>query len=297
VRDAEKSTKPHRARINVGEESLSFDLSARGKSRRKKKNCRFPPLRISFPTPPGRESIFHGQRRIKLVTHCNRGKKAEQVLLREYATYRLFDLVTPKSLKVRLARINYLDGETLVASKYGFLIEDADDAARRLGMKEIDIGDISVNALDPHDATRLAIFQYLIGNTDWAMVVGPNPNDCCHNAKLLGPDSNSTRSLTPVPYDFDNAGIVDAPYAYPNATLGTNSVKVRVYRGFCLFNDLVSQEVGNHRMLKAELEEEIANIPGLETETQDKMRRYLSSGYEAISDPKLISRRLLKKCR
>ena len=48
-----------------------------------------------------------------------------------------------------------------------------------------------------------------------------------------------------VPYDFDVSGLVDAPYAAPNGTLGILSVKPRVYLGFeedpqNLYNSLYS---------------------------------------------------------
>jgi hypothetical protein len=297
AREADTSTKAYPATIYVGDETLGLELSARGKSRRKKENCRFPPLRISFTDKPGEHSPFYKQKQLKLVTHCNRSERADQILLREYAAYRLFNLVTPKSLKVRLANVTYLDGDRLVDTRPGFLIEDADDAARRLGMKEVDIGDIPVNALNQADAARFALFQYLIGNTDWAMIMGPDPQNCCHNSKLLGMESSSTTSLTPVPYDFDNAGIVDAPYAYPNAELRSRSVKDRIYRGFCRFNELIPNEAEYLRGLRAKMEAEIGAVPGLTSKTREKMIDYLASGIEDIEDEDSINRKLLRRCR
>jgi hypothetical protein len=35
------------------------------------------------------------------------------------------------------------------------------------------------------------------------------------------------------PYDFDHAGIVDAPYAGPAPELEMPDVRTRMYRGFC----------------------------------------------------------------
>lgn len=297
VREAENSMRPHRAIIMQGEESLPIMLSARGKSRRKKENCRFPPLRISFAGKPAKTSLFYRQGRIKLVTHCRESSRSEQTMLREYAAYRLYNLVTPESLKVRLAYITYADDGNEVTKRLGFFIEDADDAARRLGMKEVDTGDIPVNALNLEDAARYGVFQYLIGNTDWAMVVGPNPLDCCHNTRLLGPTKGAKDDLTPVPYDFDNSGIVDAPYAFPNSKLGTRSVKVRVYRGFCLANNLIAGEIEHLRKLRPALEAEINAIPELTQKNRTKMLRYLASGYDDIASARSVERKLLRKCR
>lgn len=297
VRLAERSTEPHPATLAAAGEHHAIELSARGLSRRRKENCRFPPLRIAFPQKPVESSLFHKQGRIKLVAHCREQDKYEQIVLREYAMYRLYNLVTPESLRVRLARVTYQDDDKVVTVRPGFLIEDADDAARRLGMKEVDTGDLPVSALNREDATRYALFQYLIGNTDWAMAVGPDPTDCCHNSKLLGASKDTRSDLTPVPYDFDNAGLVDAPYAFPNATLGTKSVKTRVYRGFCRLNQLVPAEAERLRSLRPAMESEIASIPGLEPRTREAMLKYLASGFDDLADGKTLDRKILKKCR
>lgn len=297
ARQAQRSTEARPATLSAAGETHAIELSARGVSRRKKENCSFPPLRIAFTQKPGDASLFHKQKRVKLVTHCNGNSRAEQTLLREYAAYRLYNLVTPESFRVRLARITYRDGGEEVATKPGFLIEDADDSARRVGMKEVDIGDINSSRVNRDDAARFALFQYMIGNTDWAMVVGPDPTDCCHNAKLLGADKAATSDLTPLPYDFDSAGLVDAPYAFPNAQIGTRSVKIRVYRGFCSTNSLVPREAERLKALRSSFEAEIRAVPGLEAKTQDTMIKYLGGFYRDIEDAKSIDRKIVRKCR
>jgi len=78
-------------------------LSVRGITRRKKEICAFPPLRVEFPQKPGPDSIFKGQKRLKLVTHCQRDY--QQYLLLEYTAYRLYRALTPESFNVRLARL------------------------------------------------------------------------------------------------------------------------------------------------------------------------------------------------
>ncbi|WP_128891708.1 hypothetical protein [Erythrobacter sp. HKB08] len=297
VNRAERSMDPHPARLQAAGESHAISLSARGKSRRKGENCKFPPLRIEFSAKPAETSLFHKQGGIKLVTHCSTREKYDQYVLREYAMYRLYSVVTPESLKVRLAQVTYLDDGDVVAARPGFLIEDADDAARRLGVKEVDIGNIGSNLLNREAAARFAMFQYMIGNTDWAMVVGPDPTDCCHNSKLLGESKSARRDLTPVPYDFDNSGMVDAPYAYPNAALGTNSVRTRVYRGFCSLNSLVPGEIERLRRLRPQFEAEIRAIPGLEQRTREDMLRYLDGYYKSVADERSVKRNIYDKCR
>ena len=297
ARRAQRSTKPHDARLDAAGESHAITLAARGKSRRERDKCRFPPLRIAFPDKPGKQSLFYRQGQIKLVTHCRDVDAAEQTVLREYAAYRLYNRITAESLRVRLARIRYVDDGEVVATRLGFFIEDGDDAARRLGMKEIDTGEIPVASLDQGDAARYALFQYMIGNTDWSMVIGPEKSDCCHNSRLLGAGKSARTGLTPVPYDFDAAGLVDAIYAEPNERLKTRSVKTRVYRGFCAFNALLPAEADRLRTLRPQLEAELAATPYASAATKQEMLSYLAGFYDDIGNPETFKARLTGRCR
>lgn len=297
VRSAERSTDPHPATLKLAGESLAVELAARGVSRRKRENCRFPPLRLGLTDKPGATSLFHKQGRLKLVTHCRDQASYDQTVLREYAAYRLYNVITPESLKVRLARISYVDEGLPVATRLAFLIEDADDAARRIGLAEVDSGNFAPSRLNAADAARYAVFQYLIGNTDWDMTIGPDPTDCCHNSKVLGAAKDARSDLTPLPYDFDNSGLVDAAYAIPNEILKIRSVKTRVYRGYCSLNSLIPAEAERLRQLRPGLEAAIRDVPGLEAGERDEMLAYLASGYADIADESAIAGNLLKKCR
>jgi hypothetical protein len=55
---------------------------------------------------------------------------------------------------------------------------------------------------------KMAVFQYMIGNTDWSVPY-------LHNIRILSFDAQTIPSV--VPYDFDHAGIVNAPYALPRS--------------------------------------------------------------------------------
>ena len=297
ARRAESSTDVYPAQLQAAGETHPIELSARGKSRRLRENCQFPPLRVAFPEKPGEASLFHKQGRIKLVTHCRDSSSGEQTLLREYAAYRLYNIVTPESLRVRLVRVNYVDDGKQVTQRLGFFIEDIDDAARRLGRKEVDTGNIALGRLDPPDAARYGLFQYLIGNTDWSMLFGPDGEGCCHNSRLIGDEPTSRSGLTPVPYDFDNSGFVDASYAVPNEQLGIRSVTQRVYRGFCAFNELVPAEAARARAARGDMERELNAIPYVDSKTRSSMANYLASFFDDIADDKRLTENLLKDCR
>jgi hypothetical protein len=290
------ATDAYPATIIADGETHAIDLSARGISRRERGKCSFPPLRIKLKGKAGAASLFHRQRGIKLVTHCNAAEPYEQYLLREYAAYRLYNVLTPESFRVRLVRVTYVDDGKPLAPKWGFFIEDADDAARRLGLRELTIEKIERRALDPRALARFALFQYMIGNTDWDVTTGPAGSDCCHNVKLLSADQQSPTGIIPLPYDFDNSGLVAAPYAVPNEALPIYDVRTRLYRGYCATNLLARTQAETFVQARPALEAVLGTIPGLSAMSRRAMLTYLDPFFSTIASPEPLQRQLLSKC-
>jgi len=297
ARAAQRSTDPQDATLVANGETHAIALSARGVSRRRSENCRFPPLSVLFKAKPGDTSLFDGQKRIKLVTHCRPEARFDQFVLKEYAAYRLYNQLTDNSLKVRLAKIRYEDGGKLVAERTAFFIEDADDAASRLGKKKIENSDIPASAYDRQDTARYMLFQYMIGNLDWDMTHGPQINDCCHNSKTLGATLEARQGLTPVAYDFDYSGLVNAPYAVPPANVPVEYVTQRVYRGFCTHNDETRAMLPQFAAARGKLVAELAAIPGIEERTRSSMESYLDGFFKLIGSPGDADKSLFKVCR
>lgn len=302
TRKAARSTDPYPATLILegdAPEQLAFTLSARGKSRRNRNLCAFPPLRVSFDEKPDAPSIFDGQKRLKLVTHCRSSSSYQQYYLLEYTAYKLSNALTPYSLKVRMAEIDYVEADTgkVVASKFGFFIEDTDDAAKRNDMKEIDTPDIDVVQLAPVAAARYALFQYMIGNLDWSMHNGPDGNDCCHNTKLIGATAESQSDLIPLAYDFDYSGLVDAPYAVAPEELRISSVRTRRYRGFCTHNDETRAQAALIRENRQAFYDAVKAIPALSDRNQRSTEKYLDKFFDDIESDERLEKRLLSACR
>ncbi|HXP65596.1 MAG TPA: hypothetical protein VN815_08985 [Steroidobacteraceae bacterium] len=298
----DKGAKPISGVLRVGgaaPETLPVTLSVRGITRRKKEVCAFPPLRVEFTEKPGPSSIFKGQKHLKLVTQCQRMADYQQYLLLEYTAYRLYRDLTPDSFNVRLAKIDYAfkDGHA-PNTRLGFFIEDIDDVAKRNGQERLrGVGRISASQLDAAAAARYAVFEYMISNLDWAMTAGPAGTDCCHNARLLGAEgvTGASTGLTPVPYDFDYAGLVNAPYAVPPAGIPVANVRVRRYRGFCAHNEeakaFLAQTSGRRDSLMAILNE----TPQLEERTRRNAAGYLGDFFEEAGSPSKVAD-LMKAC-
>jgi hypothetical protein len=297
VNRAEYSVTPYPATMAAAGETLPIELSARGLSRRDRRNCHFPPLRVAIPGNPGETSLFDRQGQLKLVTHCNPSLQNEQHVLREFLAYRLYNQITPESFRVRLLRVTYVDQGQPFTTRWGFFIEDVDDAARRLGLRELAAESIAVAQLSPRAAARVALFQYMIGNTDWDMTAGPEGTQCCHNSRLAAGTQDAVSGIIALPYDFDNSGLVDAPYAVPSPTLPIVSVRQRRYRGYCPHNALVIEEAEAFRQARPGMEAEIRQTPGLQDATRRTLLRYVDRFFADIADPAAIERNLLSDCR
>ena len=281
----------------AGSESHSILLSPRGITRRLSEICTFPPLRVEFAAKPAAASLFAGQKRLKLVTHCHRDASFQQHVLLEYAAYRLFNALTPASFRARLVAIDYAeaDGRPLI-SRYGFFIEDVDHVARRNGLREAKTGDaVAALALSPRDAARYALFQYMIGNLDWSMRAGPAGRGCCHNSRLIGPGTGPASALIPVPYDFDMSGLVNAPYAVPPEGIPVESVRQRRYRGLCQHNGEALSVANEFRVRRGDLLRALAEIPQLEERTRRSAAAYLQDFFADIADDGSVAR-LLRTC-
>ena len=65
---------------------VAFDIQVRtrGRFRRQENICKFPPVRVNFRRSQVKNTLFHKQDKVKLVTHCESSSRYEQVLLREY---------------------------------------------------------------------------------------------------------------------------------------------------------------------------------------------------------------------
>lgn len=284
--------------LQAGAESLPILLSPRGILRRTKIACSFPPLGVQFTAKPAKASLFDKQKRLKLVTHCRNPSDHQQYVLLEYAAYRMFNALSPLGLRTRLGTFDYVEqnGRT-VASKVGFFIEDSGDAAKRNALTELRVtARIAPTQLDPVTSARAAIFEYMIGNTDWSMRAGPAGDTCCHNFKLLGRVAGAQYGIIPVPYDFDVSGLVNPPYALPPEGLGIDSVRERRYRGYCIHNSQAVAVAAEFRAKKSEIVGVLGTVPGLDEGRRQKGAAYLDSFFQDIATDELVAKNLLKTC-
>lgn len=235
-----------------------------------------------------------------MVTHCEDAERFEQYYILEMLSYRMYNLITDFSFRVRPLNVTYVDSGSgkKDEDRFAFLIEDDSDVAKRHGLKKIKIDRLRVSQLVPNAASEMSLFQYMIANTDWSALDGPGTESCCHNSKLIGPDPfQKTDKAYPIPYDFDSSGLVNAHYAVPPNGLPIRSVTQRLYRGYCAFNDeleparqlFLDQEAAIYALLE--------NEDRLFSSTKSKSKKYIAGFYKIIKNPRNYEKKVLKKCR
>jgi hypothetical protein len=257
--------------------SIPLRVKTRGNFRRTQGNCAYMPLMLNFAkeTTP-QSSLFYKQDKLKLVTPCS----GDKYVVREYLVYKLYNLISPKSFRARLVKVVYDDTVKGKASEplYGMLLEQENRMAERNHAVIIEGKMIKQERTKPDDYLRMAVFEYMIGNTDWSV-------QYYQNVKLIASDSVSIPST--VPYDFDHAGIVDAPYAKPAEALQMSSTRERRYRGFC--NAAMSTFDETFALFNS-LREEFYNVynkcPMLEPGYVKVTTKFLDEFYRTINDKK-----------
>ena len=283
--------------VDSSGQTVEFEMKirTRGKFRRLKDICSFPPMRLNFKTSETKGTLFHKQNKVKLVTHCQNNVKYEQVILREYTAYRILNVMTDASFRVRLLRITYIDSEGKKRDdvSHGFIIEHRDRLAKRLEKGYLEIPSTSISSLDPEYMNLVSMYHYLIGNTDFSPIRAAPDQNCCHNHVLF---SNEGERIWSVPYDFDQAGLVDAPHADPNEKFKLRSVRQRLYRGRCVNNDRLDETI---TLFNVKREEVMAILDEVEDATRrsvESMTKYVENFYDTINSEKQVQKALVKRC-
>ncbi len=276
-------------------QSIELTVERRGLTRQRV--CQFPPIKLRFDKEKVKGTTFRGQKSIKMVTHCDKGDRWEQYYIKEMLAYYMYNLFTERSFKARPLSITYVDSKKGKKQdpRFAFLIEDDSDVAKRNELEKLKILEIDPDQLEPIDASRFALFQYLIGNVDWSALSGPDPKKCCHNAKLMGLDPNV--NVYAVPYDFDSSGLVDAHYAAPNESLPINSVTQRLYRGFCEHNSTLESAKQEFLDNEQAIFDLVSSEGRLSTRSQKNMNKYVAKFYGVLKDQKKWNKFIIGKCR
>ncbi len=299
IRDIRKGTKDSTyidTQLSYLQDSswVSFGIGIRTRGNFRKEHCYNPPIKIKLQKEHVKETLFEGNKRLKLVLPCLILKRSNDDILKEFLAYKLYEKISPYHFKSRLVHIEFAEQRPNKSIDHwfkGILLEDDKNVARRFNGQLISR---SVHPLQQNALTSIQndMFQYMIGNTDYSTAYQ-------HNQTLIFVD----KATIPLPYDFDMSGLVDASYAVvseiPNEPVDITDVKQRLFRGFrretALMQQVRKEFLENKEIL-------LAVVDGLSGSFDDakefsKTRKYIEGFFDILQSDASFKREILDKAR
>ena len=259
--------------VNVNDPIL---LIIRGHFR--KGYCYLPPLKVTFKYK--NTSVMKPLGDLKLVSQCKTSEINEQYLFKEFLIYKIYNLITDMSFRVRLLNLKLVDsaGKKKPILEHAFLLEGIKNVAKRNNCKGWKTAKMDPREVDRRQMTIVALFEYMIGNTDWGVSVN-------HNTNLILSKNDSLRRPYVVPYDFDYSGLVNTDYAVPDEKLNITSVTERLYQGFPRSMEEINEVLDIFKKQKGNIYSLINNFNLLTSKSKKEMISYLDSFFKMINDP------------
>ncbi len=266
---------------NEVEQTWNTKIKLRGKFRRM--NCSgTPPMKIYFYKEDLKKAGLAGFNDLKLVNYCTEDKDlAKELLMKEYLAYKMFNEITDESFRVQLLRITYVDTKSRNRIKqWAFVIEDTAQLRARLHAEKAQKYNSEDRRAKFEQAkiNQVALFQYMIGNSDWSM-------NYEKNVKFLEKDNN----VLAIPYDFDFSGLVNPPYGRLNPKYNVTTMLDRVYLGMPETIVHMEPTFELFKENKPELVALVQNNKHLSRKTKKEMLSYLDSFFENLTSEKIAA--------
>jgi len=269
-------------------DSVTLNVQVHTRGHYRLKICQYPPLKIDFDSNQVAGTVFAHQKSLKLVGQCRGGHTYENYLLEEQLIYRSYNLLTDLSFRVRLAQITYLDAKQKHGpdTRWAFFLQDDDRMAKRT-RKTVFAHAVNQAETDPTQMGLFAVFQYMIGNTDWAV-------SALHNVVLIW---DSSGVMYPVPYDFDWSGVIWPPYAMPDPSLSLRTVRERTFRNAeCFTPETLALLFARFNAQKDTIYALYRGQEGLEPKRVKQALEYYDDFYRTINDARAARRAFIDGC-
>ena len=277
-------------------DSLNKKVAIKYRGTSRFQNCRFPPMQLNFKKSLHLGSDSDKIKKMKLVNQCERGGLFEEYIMREYLVYKLFNVLTDTCFRVRLLKVNYIDTKKnkKPVTQYGFFIEPIDLLAKRTNSLVVKPTNLTQRNIIPELMDRLAIFNYMISNWDWAI-----PGQ--HNVAIIKSSLYDVNGLgIPVPFDFDLSGIVNAEYAIPPPELGLANNRDRRFFGICRSKEVFKEDLMVFLNKKEKFYSVINEYPYLGKSSKRDIITLLDQFFDQLEKPKSLENlidQFLEKCK
>lgn len=196
--------------------TYDVQLHPSGKSRRMK--AATPPLKVKFKKKDLLADGLDTLNKIKIIMPWFETSEGEDLLVKEYLCYRMFEQLSPHCVRGRLVRLTIRNITGGIKKMPAILLEDDSETATRLNGRVVKRYGLSIDSLDARQAARTVLFQYFVGNTDWSFFMA-------RNIRFI--QTHDSHLLLAMPYDFDFSGLVAAPYASPSSESGLTTIRDR----------------------------------------------------------------------
>ncbi len=275
-------------------DSISKDINLRTRGIWRNLNCIYPPIELNLKKAGFGYTDLDKISKLKMVPECKSGKENEDYVLREYLAYKLFNVLTDTSFRVRLLSVNYIDTQKKrkPIRQYGFFIEPVEMLAARTNCLQVKSRTLNQKNIVPKVMDRLSIFNYMIGNFDWSV---PGP----HNVLVLKSLAFDPVGLgIAVPYDFDWTGLVNASYALPSEAIGTQTIRERVFFGICRSKEVYQEDLKIFENKKEEFYRIINEFPYMSNQVKKDLTGYLDEFFIQLGGKKdMLLYNLLNSCK
>lgn len=277
--------------VHLNDTIIQKEIKIKARGEFRKGYCQFPPIKLNLKKTEFTSEYMDEQTTLKFVTHCKNSKLFETYILQEYLIYKMYNILTEMSFQTRLVQMEYIDteGKDKTFVKYGFIIEHINSVADRNNSLRLKNENLTQKLMDKESMALLALFAFMIGNTDWS-VTG------LHNIKIIKSKDFTKHDPFPVPYDFDYSGMVNASYAIPSEILGIESVRERKYWGVCLPEENLDKVKMIFLNRKSSIYKLVREFPYIEKSPKRGMVNYLDSFYRILDSDYLFKRDILSGC-
>ena len=262
--------------------TVAVQVQVRGNRRKDPTVCGFPSLLVKFLPEATHGTFFGPVTELKLTTHC----LLDTYTLREYLVYKLFNVLTDVGYRTRLCRITYRDngGKDNVMVRYAFFLESTEVLALRSQTKVVPKKlFFGMENVDPAAMATLAVFQYMVGNTDWSVPFR-------RNIRLLTQNPLSA----PVPFDFDYSGLVMAPTPRRPSSSAITSVREHAFQGYGFAPETYAAVRNLFNARREALYQVYLACPYLSQKERNFVTNYLNDFFETLNDTKAFERSIVR---
>ena len=259
--------------------SASGQIRARGNMR--KQVCYLPPVKIDLKKRDLKKYGDFSTDNLKLVLPCKDYKSQYEKLYQEFFLYQLYALIDTNHIKATMIDIRiYNEKDKLDYDFIGLLVEDENSyASRKDGLLLGSAGRIHSGGLEREDFLKMYFFQYMIGNTDWAVINR-------HNLLLV--KLPQKQRLIALPYDYDYSGFVDQSYAVPHESIPIKRVTERHFMPYEMneaeFYEMVKYFTG----MEAEIMAFCDKPTYLSPSSIERNKKYLKEFFNKLKSPEKL---------